>query len=76
MERIQHAGGVLEPVIDGVLVALERVKGGNLDSAPECCSPLVEPVTIDRPGPTRNEIEQPGGGMRTTCQVDHPGELF
>lgn len=31
VERIQHAGGVLELVIDRVLVALERVECGDLD---------------------------------------------
>jgi hypothetical protein len=35
MERVGHGDGVLELVVDGVLVAVERVEGGDLDAGAE-----------------------------------------
>jgi hypothetical protein len=32
MSRVEHGDGVLELVVDGVLVAVERVEGGDLDA--------------------------------------------
>ena len=35
MERVEHRDGVVELVVDGVLVAVERVQGGDLDPGAE-----------------------------------------
>ena len=35
MERVEHGDGVLELVVDGVLVAVERVESGDLDAGVE-----------------------------------------
>ena len=76
VERIQHAGGVLELVIDRVLVSLERVQRRDLDPLPEPFAPLVQPVAVGLAGSAGDEVEEPGGGVGSAGQVDHPGELF
>ena len=76
VEGVQHAGGVLELVIDRVLVSLERVQRRDLDLLPEPLTALAQPVAIDRPGPTWDEVEQPRSGVGSSGQVHHPGERF
>ena len=46
VEGIQHGGGVGEFVIDRVLVAAERVQGGDLDAGLERLPALVEPRLV------------------------------
>lgn len=76
VERIQHAGGVLELVIDRVLVALERVECGDLDLLAEPFAAFVEPVPVGVAGSAGDEVEQPGGGVGSVSQVHHPGGLL
>src|SRR5699024_3294886 len=76
VERIQHAGGVLELVIDRVLVALERVQRGDLDPLAELVAALVEPVSVGLAGSAEDEVEESGGGVGAASQIDHPGELL
>jgi hypothetical protein len=45
--------GVFELVVDGVLIAVERIQGDDLDAAAERLATLLEPVVLafpDRPG--------------------------
>ncbi|CAM4110766.1 hypothetical protein HEMA109418_09415 [Helcobacillus massiliensis] len=76
VERIQHAGGALELVIDRVLVSLERVQRRDLDPLAELIAPLVEPVSVGLAGSARDQVQQPGSGVGPASQIDHPGELL
>ena len=76
VERIQHAGGVPELVIDRVPVSLERVQRRDLDSLAELIAALVEPVAVGLAGSAGDEVEEPSGGVGTAGQVDHPSELL
>jgi len=50
VQGVQDGGGVLELVADGVVVAVERVHGRDLDTGAERLGPGGEPVGV---GPTR-----------------------
>ena len=78
MESIQDSGGVGEFVVDGVLVAVERVQGGDLDPSLERRAALVEPCLVHGPGAAGYEVEQPGSdaSVLVTGQVDHAGEFL
>lgn len=49
MERVQHRGRVVELVVDGVLVAVERVECGDLDPGTQRLAAFLEPVAIRLP---------------------------
>jgi len=78
MEGVQHRDRVLELVVDGVLVAVERVQRRFLHTVTELLAALLEPVAVGLAGPARDQIQQPspwlaiGGGG----EVDHPGQLL
>ena len=78
MERVEHGGRVGELVVDRVLVATERIEGGDLDVGPERVAAGLQPVLVHRAGSARDQIEQPGPGasVLVTGQVDHAGQLF
>lgn len=53
----RHTGGIMELIIDGVLVSLERVQCRDLDTGAELLAAFGQPVAVDRatglaPGPT------------------------
>ena len=79
MERVEHGGRVFELVVDGVLVAVERVQGRDLDTVLETFATLVEPVTVGLPRPAGDQVEQPRSwfaGLGIRSQIDHPGQLL
>lgn len=76
VERVEHAVGVLELVIDRVLVSLERVQRRDLDHLPEPLAPLVQAVAVDRPGPAWRQCEQPRGGMGPRVRSTIPVSSF
>lgn len=76
VERIQHADGVLELVIDPVLVSLERVQRCDLDLLAELLATLVQPGAVGLAGSAGDEVKEPGSGVSRAGQIDHPGELL
>jgi hypothetical protein len=60
VEGVEHSGGVGEFVVDGVLVAMERIQRGDFHPLLERLAALVEPRLVHRPGPARHQVEQPG----------------
>lgn len=78
MEGVEHGGGVLELVVDGVLVAVERVEGGDLDTVAEVLATLFEPVAVGLPGPAGHQVQQPRPRVAVLIgsEVDHPGQLL
>lgn len=76
VEGVQHAGGVLELVIDRVLVALERVQRRDLGPFAERVAAFVPPVAVCLTGSARDQVQEPGSRMRSASQIDHPGELL
>lgn len=46
------------------------------DPLAELLAPLVQTVSVGAAGSAGDEIQQPGGGVGTTGQVDHAGELL
>jgi hypothetical protein len=77
MKRVEDRGGVGEFVVDGVLVAAERVQGGDLDVGLERRAALVEPGLGHGPGTARDEVEEPSpdASALVTGQMDHAGEF-
>ena len=78
VERIKHGDGVLELVVDGVLVAVERVQGGDLDVGAERVAAGVEPGLVGLPGAAGDQVQQSRVevSVLVTGEVDHAGELF
>jgi hypothetical protein len=78
MEGVQHRGRVLKLVIDGVLVAVKRVQGRDLDPAREALAASLEPVAVGPPRAAGDQVEQtsPDASVLVTGQVDHAGELL
>lgn len=78
MERVEDGAGVVEVVIDGVLVSVERVQGGDLHARAEILAAVFEPVAVGFTGSSGNEVKQPGSGttLGVWGQVNHPGQLF
>ena len=56
MEGVEDAGGVLELVIDGVLVSLEGVQCRDLDTGAEVFSALFEPVLMHGARPAWDQV--------------------
>ena len=73
---IEHAGGVLELVVNGVLVSLEGVQCRDLDTGAEVFSALFKPVLVHGARPSWDQIQQAGRGViLPACQVHDAGEL-
>ena len=62
MERVEDGAGVVEVVIDGVLVSVERVQGGDLHARAEILAAVFEPVAVGFTRSSGNEVKQPGPG--------------
>ena len=76
VKGIEHAGGVLELVINGVLISLEGIQRRDLDTGAEVFAALGQPVLMHGARPSRDQIQQAGRGMiLPACQVHDAGEL-
>ena len=76
VKGIEHAGGVLELVINGVLVSLEGVQCRDLDTGAEVFAALGQPVLMHGARPSRDQVQQAGRGMILPArQVHDTGEL-
>ena len=63
VKGIEHAGGVLELVINGVLISLEGIQSRDLHPCTEVFSALGQPVLMRGARPSRDQIQQTGRGM-------------
>ena len=73
---IQHAGCVLELVIDGVLMFPEGIQHHDSHSRTEVFSTLGQPVLVHGARPFRHQVQQAGRGMiLPASQVHDTGEL-
>ena len=76
VKGIEHAGCVLELVVDGVLVSLEGIQSRDLHPCTEVFSALGQPVLMHGARPSRDQVQQPCRGMiLPACQVHDAGEL-
>ena len=76
VKGIEDAGGVLELVINGVLISLEGIQRRDLDTGAEVFAALGQPVLVHGARPSRDQIQQAGRGMiLPSRQVDDAGEL-
>ena len=76
VKGIEHAGGVLELVINGVLISLEGIQRRDLDTGAKLFAALGQPVLVHSARPSRDQIQQAGRGMiLPACQVHDAGEL-
>ena len=76
MEGIEHAGCVLELIVDGVLISLEGIQSRDLDTGTEVFAALGQPVLVHGARPSRDQVQQAGCGMiLPACQVYDAGEL-
>ena len=58
-----HAGGVLELVINGVLISLEGIQSRDLHPCTEVFSALGQPVLMRGARPAWDQVQQPCRGM-------------
>ena len=72
VERVEDRDRVGELVVDGVLVAVERVERGFLHTVTELLSAGVEPVAVGLPGPARDQVQQPGPRPPVRIRAAHP----
>jgi len=56
VKGVEHAGGVLELVINGVLVSLEGVQCRDLDTGAEVFSALGQPVLVHGARSSRDQV--------------------
>ena len=76
VKGIEHAGGVLELVINGVLISLEGIQRRDSHPRTEVFAALGQPVLVHGARPSRDQIQQAGRGMiLPACQVYDAGEL-
>ena len=76
VKGIEHAGGVLELVINGVLISLEGIQRRDLDTGAKVFAALGQPVLVHGARPSWDQIQQAGRGMiLPACQVHDAGEL-
>ena len=75
---VEDRDGVFQLVIDGVLVAVERVQGRDRDAFAERVAAGLQPRLVGLTGAARDEIQQPGPDVSVlvTGQINHAGELF
>ena len=78
VECVEDRDGVFQLVIDGVLVAVERVQGRDRDAFAERVAAGLQPRLVGLTGAARDEIQQPGPDVSVlvTGQINHAGELF
>ena len=76
VKGIKRAGGVLELVINGVLVSLEGIQRRDSHPRTEVFSALGQPVLVHGARPCWDQIQQAGRGIfLPVYQVDDAGEL-
>ena len=76
VKGIEHAGCVLELIVDGVLISLEGIQRRDLHPRSEVFSALGQPVLVHGARPSRDQVQQAGRGMiLPACQVHDAGEL-
>ena len=76
VKGIEHAGGVLELVINGVLISLEGIQRRDSHPRTEVFAALGQPVLVHGARPSRDQIQQAGRGViLPACQVHDAGEL-
>ena len=63
VKGIEHAGGVLELVINGVLISLEGIQSRDLHPCTEVFSALGQPVLVHGARPAWDQVQQPCRGM-------------
>ena len=73
---IQDAGGVLELVINGVLISLEGIQRRDSHPRTEVFAALGQPVLVHGARPAWDQVQQPCRGVvLPACQVHDAGEL-
>ena len=76
VKGIEHAGCVLELIVDGVLISLEGIQRRDSHPRTEVFSALGQPVLVHGARPSRDQVQQAGRGMiLPACQVHDAGEL-
>ena len=63
VKGIEHAGGVLELIVDGVLISLEGIQRRDLDTGAEVFAALFKPVLVHGARPAWDQVQQAGRGM-------------
>ena len=63
MEGVEDAGGVLELIVDGVLVSLEGIQRRDLDTGAKLFAALGQPVLVHGARPSRHQVQQAGRGI-------------
>ena len=63
VKGIEHAGGVLELIVDGVLISLEGIQRRDLDTGAEVFAALFKPVLVHSARPAWDQVQQAGRGM-------------
>jgi hypothetical protein len=78
MERLEHGDGILLAGRRCVLVAVERVGGGDLDAGPEGLTSLDEPGPVGLSGSAGHQVQRAGVDLSVlvTSEVDHGVELL
>jgi hypothetical protein len=78
VEGVEHRDGVLELVIEGVLVAVKRVQGRDLDAVAEGLVTRLKPLGVRGAGPAGHQVQQPrpGHARGVAGQIHHPGQLL
>ena len=76
VKGIEHAGGVLELVINGVLISLEGIQRRDLDTGAKLFAALGQPVLVHGARPSWDQVQQTGRGViLPACQVHDAGEF-
>ena len=76
MEGVEDAGGVLELIVDGVLISLEGIQRRDLDTGAKLFAALFEPVLVHGARPAWDQVQQAGRGViLPSRQVYDAGEL-
>ena len=76
MEGVEDAGGVLELIVDGVLISLEGIQRRDSHPRTEVFAALGQPVLMRGARPSWDQVQQPCRGMfLPSCQVYDAGEL-
>ena len=60
MEGVEDAGGVLELIVDGVLVSLEGIQRRDLDTGAKVFAALGQPVLVHGARPSRDQVHSSG----------------
>src|SRR5664280_1017369 len=71
VERVEDRDRVLELVVDGVLVTVERVQGRNLNVLAERVAAVLEPGLVGLAGAARDQVQQPGMEVSVPVSYTH-----